>query len=168
MKMESVEDLMFVGMTYVLDFEERIGDEAGKMAKASTDPELKEMFEKTVTKSKEYARRVEAAFVKIGRKKDTNKNHIAIAMIDEADNMISNTEASAVRDAALIVAANQQQMYRVASYGSLKSYAKTIGKTDAIAELEQSLEDSKNGDEKFTAIAESRVNRQAASSRAAA
>ena len=162
MKMESVEDLMYVGMTYVLDFEERIAGQAQKMAKAASDPELKELFEKTESKSKQYAGRLEASFEKIGRKKDTNKNHIAIAMIDEAENMISNTEPSAVRDAALIVAANQQQMYRVASYGSLKSYAKTIGKPDAFAELDESLDDSKNGDEKFTHIGEQRVNQQAA------
>ena len=168
MKMESVEDLMYVGLTYVLDFEQRIADEAEKMAKAASDPELKELFQKTISKSKEYAERVEAAFEKIGRKQDTNKNHIAIAMIDEVENMISNTEPSSVRDAALIVAANQQQMYRVASYGSLKSYAKTIGKADAIAELDRSLEDSKSGDEKFTAIAEARVNQQAAGANVAA
>ena len=84
-------------------------------------------------------------------------------MIDEVDNMISNTDPGAVRDAALIVAANQQQMFRVASYGSLKSYAKILGKNDAVQELEQSLEDSKNGDEKFTAIAESRINQKAVS-----
>ena len=168
MKMESVEDLMFVGMTYTLDFEERVGAEAKKMAEASSDPELKELFEKTVTKSEEYAARLEAAFEKIGREKDTNKNHIAIAMIDEVENMISNTEPSAVRDAALIVAANQQQLYRVASYGSLKTYAKVIGKSDAVADLEGTVEDSKNGDQKFTAIGESRVNQQAASAQVAA
>lgn len=168
MKMESIEDLMYTGMTYTLDFEDRIGDEAQKMAKASSDPELKELFEKTVTKSKQYAERLEAVFQKLGKEKDTNKNHIAVAMIDEVENMISNTDASAVRDAALIVAANQQQAYRVASYGSLKSYAKLIGKSDAVAELDRSVEDSKDGDKKFTAIGESRVNQQAAHANVAA
>lgn len=168
MKMESVEDLMYTGMTYTLDFEERVGQEAAKMAKASTDPGLKEAFEKTVTKSEEYAKRLEGVFGKLGKKKDTNKNHIAVAMIDEVENMIANTEPSAVRDAALIVAANQQQMFRVANYGSLKSYAKLIGKSDAVAELDRSLEDSKSGDEKFTSIAESRVNQLAAHAHAGA
>ena len=167
MKMESIQDLMYTGMTYALDFEERIGAQAEKMAKASTDSELKELFGKTTTKSKEYAERLDSVFQKLGKKKDTNKNHIAVAMIDEVENMISNTDASAVRDAALIVAANQQQMYRVATYGCLKTYAKLIGKADAVTELDQSLEDSKNGDEKFTAIGESRVNREAAHAGAA-
>ena len=76
--------------------------------------------------------------------------------------MIETTEASAVRDAALIAAANQQQLFRVASYGSLMSYAKVIGKSEAVALLGENLSDSKGGDEKLTRIAETQVNEQAA------
>ncbi len=162
MKMQSIDDLLYTGMTYVLDFEQQISKEAGKMAQAATDPEVKEMFSKSVTQGEKYAERVQAAFGKIGAKPDTNDNHIAKAMINEVENMISNTDPSPVRDAALIVAFNQQQAYRVSSYGSLSSYAKTLGKTDAVQELEQSLNESKQGDEKLTNIAESRINKQAA------
>ena len=161
MKMQSIDDLLYTGMTYVLDFEQQISKEAGKMAQAATDPEVKEMFQKSVTQGQKYAERIQAAFSKIGAKPDTNDNHIAKAMINEVENMISNTDASAVRDAALIVAFNQQQAYRVASYGSLSSYAKVINKQDAVSELQRSLDESKQGDEKVTSIAESRINKQA-------
>ncbi len=43
MKMQSVEDLMYVGLTYALDFEERIGANARKMAEPSTDVESQHM-----------------------------------------------------------------------------------------------------------------------------
>ena len=76
--------------------------------------------------------------------------------------MISNTEKGAVRDAALIVAFNQQQAYRVASYGSLRTYAELIGKSDAVSSLQQSLEEAKAGDDKLTQIAEQKINKQAA------
>lgn len=162
MKMQSINDLLYTGMTYVLDFEQRISKEAGKMAEASTDPQLKEMFEKSVTQGNKYAARIEAAFGKLGAKPDTNKNHVAVAMIDEVEGMISSTDATPVRDAALITAANQQQLYRVASYGSLRSYAKLIGKEDAVSDLQQNLDECKAGDEKLTAIGEQSVNPKAA------
>ena len=76
--------------------------------------------------------------------------------------MIQNTEAGPVRDAALIVAANQQQLYRVAAYGSLETYARLLGKGDAGQSLQQNLEDSKGGDAKLTKIAEGKVNGEAA------
>ena len=158
MKMQSIEDLMFTGMTYTLDFEQRMTAQAGKMAEAASDPQVKDIFEKTTTQGSKYAERIEQIFPKLGREKDTNKNQVAIAMIDEVENMISNTDAGPVRDAALIVAFNQQQAYRVANYGSLRSYAGLLGKQDAVSDLQLSVEESKAGDDKLTQIAEQSVN----------
>ncbi len=167
MKMQSVEDLLVTGLSYVLDFEEQVSKEAAKMAQASSNPELKETFEKSVTKGNEYGQKVEQAFSRLGKTVERNDNHIAKAMIEEVENMISNTDVSPVRDAALIVAANQIQLYRVAVYGSLATYADLIGKKDAAQGLNQNLEDSKGGDAKLTAIAEQQVNREAVSAVAA-
>lgn len=168
MKVQNIEDLMYVGMTYVLDAEHQLSQEAAKMAEASSDPEVKDVFQKTVTQGQKYAERVQSAFQKLGKSADTNQNHIATAMVNEVENMISNTEKGPVRDAALIVAFNQQQAYRVASYGSLSHYAELLGKPEAVAELQQSLEEAKAGDEKLTQIAEQKVNKQAAQQPAAA
>ncbi len=162
MKMQSIQDLMLTGMSYVLDAEQQLSKEAAKMAEASEDPQVKEMFQKSVTQGEKYAERVQAAFGKLGKPVKTEDNHITDAMVKEVEGMISSTDKGAVRDAALIVAFNQQQAYRVASYGSLASYAKLIGKQDAVADLQQSLEESKAGDEKLTNIGEQRVNKKAA------
>ena len=164
MKIASVEQLMTTAMTYVLDMEEKIAQAAPKWADAASDPDLKELFSKTATKSKEYAGRVEQAFGKLGEKVQRNENHVTVAMLHEVEGMIQNTDAGPIRDSALIVAANQQQLFRVASYGSLESYAKVIGKTDAIKDVQSSLEDSKNGDKKFTELAENKINQEAAKS----
>ncbi|MGI4757573.1 MAG: ferritin-like domain-containing protein [Janthinobacterium lividum] len=162
MKIQSVQQLMTTALTYVLDLEEKIGSAAPQMAEASSNPELKELFSKTATKSKEYAGKVEEAFGKLGEQVQRNNNHIVNAMITEVLEMIKNTDPGPVRDSALIVAANQQQLFRVASYGSLESYAKVIGKQDAAKGLTESLEDSKGGDKKFTELAESTINQEAA------
>ena len=162
MTMKNMHDLLVTGLTYTLDFEERIGKHAGDMAKACSSSDLKELFGKTESKSKEYAQRIERTFEKLGAPVKRNENHIAKAMLDEVHNMIQNTDSGPVRDAALITAANQQQLYRVANYGSMESYAKLLGKQDAMKGLTENLEDSKNGDGKFTQIGEGGVNQQAA------
>ena len=162
MKMQSIQQLMTTGLTYVLDFEEQVAKAAPEMAKAISNPELKELFSKTESKSKEYASRVEQVFGKLGEQVQRNDNHIAKAMITEVQNMIENTDPGPVRDAALIVAANQQQLYRVSSYGSMETYAKVIGKSDAATGLTENLNDSKAGDSKFTELAKQKINQQAA------
>jgi ferritin-like metal-binding protein YciE len=161
MKARNIQDLLTIGLTYILDFEDQIAREAPKMAEAAQNPELKEAFQKTASKSHEYAQKVEQTFQKLGKTAERNDNHIAKAMINEVRGMIDNTEQGPVRDAALIVAANQQQMFRVASYGSMTHYAELLGKKDAAQGLEENLKDSKAGDEKLTAIGEQKVNPQA-------
>ena len=64
MKAQNVEDLMYIGMTYILDFEQKISQAAGKMAEATTEPEVKEIFQKTTTQSQKYAERLQASFKK--------------------------------------------------------------------------------------------------------
>lgn len=162
MKMQNIEDLLYIGMTYALDAEQKLSKAAGKMADAADDSEVKEMFQKSVTQSEKYGERIQSAFQKLGKGSETNDNHIVKAMITEVENMVSNSEKGAVRDAALVVAFNQQQAYRVATYGSLRTYAELIGKADAVSELQQSLDEAKTGDEKLTQIAEQRINKQAA------
>lgn len=162
MKIQSVQQLLTTAMTYVLDMEEKIAEAAPKWANAASDPQLKELFGKTGSMSKQYAQRVEQAFGKLGEQVHRENNHVTEAMLHEVEGMIQNTDSGPIRDSALIVAANQQQLFRVASYGSLASYAKVIGKQDAVSGVQQSLEDSKNGDKKFTELAESKINQQAA------
>ena len=162
MKIQSVQQLLTTAMTYVLDLEEKLTEAAPTMADAASDPELKELFGKTATKSEEYGTRIEEAIRKLGVEVQRNDNHIVDAMIKEVQEMINNTDPGPIRDAALIVAANQQQLFRAASYGSLESYAQAIGKQDAVTEISKTLEESKNGDKKFTELAESKINQQAA------
>lgn len=161
MEMKSVQDLLIIGMTYSLDAENQLSKEAGKMAKASNNSDVKEMFEKGSTQGEKYAERLKPAFQKLGKSPETGKNNIAKAMIDEVEDLISGSKPGPLRDAALVAAFNQQQAYRVASYGSLKTYAKLIGKEDAFADLQLSLDEAKAGDEKLTQIAQQTVNKQA-------
>lgn len=160
--MRSIDDLLYVGLTYVQNFEQQIAENAPKMAQACSNPQLRDAFSKTESKSREYAQRIEQVFGHLGKQPKNEDNPIAKAMINEVNNMIANTEPSAVRDAALIVAANQQQAYRIASYGSLNQYAGLIGKAEAVKALQDSLQDSKNGDDKFNNIGETQVNQDAA------
>ncbi len=157
-KIQSVNDLMITGLTYTLDFEQKASKAAKTMADAAQDPQAKEVFEQSVQKSQQYAQRIEQVFQKIGAPVKTNDNQIAEAMITEVQNMIKNTNEGPVRDAALIVAANQMQHYRVSDYGSLATYADLLEKSDAAQGLKQNLDDSKGGDEKLTRIAEQTVN----------
>jgi ferritin-like metal-binding protein YciE len=68
----------------------------------------------------------------------------------------------AVKDAALIAAAQKVEHYEIASYGSARTWAQDTGQ-DQVAELLQAtLDEEAETDRKLSQLAETLVNRQAA------
>ncbi|HVF97090.1 MAG TPA: DUF892 family protein, partial [Flavisolibacter sp.] len=65
-------------------------------------------------------------------------------------------------DVALIMAAQKVEHYEIASYGSLRQLAITLGFTEAANLLQETLDEEKQTDLLLTDIAENSVNYQAA------
>jgi ferritin-like metal-binding protein YciE len=83
-------------------------------------------------------------------------------LVEEGKGMLEETEdGSLTRDAALISSAQKIEHYEIASYGTLRTLANTIGLPEAAAILSEILEEEKNTDVKLTQIAESFVNEAA-------
>lgn len=168
MAKQSLEDLFVTGLQYVYDAEKQLVEALPKMAQASSTPQLREAFEQHLKETQEHARRAEQIFKALGKQAESKPNTVVQAMRQEADKMIQSIDQSPVRDAALIVAGNQVEHYEMAAYGSLLNFAKQLGKQECVQPLQQTLEEEKEADAKLTQIAESQVNKQAASGTASA
>lgn len=66
---------------------------------------------------------------------------------------MENTEEWAMRDAAIISAAQKVEHYEIASYGTLQQFAETLGLDEVVDLLEQTLVDEKACDENLTELA---------------
>jgi ferritin-like metal-binding protein YciE len=69
-----------------------------------------------------------------------------------------------LRDAGLIAAANRVEHYEIAAYGSARTFAEILGLPEAVALLNQTLQEEKKADQKLTHLAESMINDQALTS----
>jgi len=69
----------------------------------------------------------------------------------------------AVLDAALIGAAQRVEHYEIAAYGTVIAFAQTLGESDHISLLEETLSEEKETDQKLTELAK-QINEQAAGS----
>jgi len=67
-----------------------------------------------------------------------------------------------VLDAGLISAAQRVEHYEIAGYGSVRTYAETLGERDAATLLQQTLDEEGAADRRLTQLAESVINAQAA------
>jgi len=85
-------------------------------------------------------------------------------IIEEADEIVSEVDDKDVLDAAIVAAAQAVEHYEITRYGTLIAWAHQMGRDDAAAILQKTLEEEKAADRKLTSVAESKVNRQAAAS----
>jgi ferritin-like metal-binding protein YciE len=82
-------------------------------------------------------------------------------LVKEGEEIMKGTEKGPQRDAGIISAAQKVEHYEIASYGTLKMFATTLGLDDAAAILQDILEEEKTADETLTEVAVSSVNVEA-------
>lgn len=134
-----------------------------KMQKAATSPELAAAFEKHRNETQEHVTRLEQVFELVGEKPAAKTCDAMKGLIEEASSILEDTEkGTMVRDAGLILAAQQVEHYEIATYGTLRTFAECMGHSEAADLLNQTLENEKATDQALTQAAESSINEQAA------
>ncbi|MDQ3046925.1 MAG: ferritin-like domain-containing protein [Bacteroidota bacterium] len=133
------------------------------MFSKASSKELKETVEIHFAETKIQVQSLEKVFVLIGMEPKTKKCEAMVGLLNEAESIMRETEKGAMRDAGIISAAQKVEHYEIACYGILRSFANTMGLTEAASIFHEILEQEKETDEKLTLIAESTINSLAAS-----
>jgi ferritin-like metal-binding protein YciE len=133
-----------------------------KMIKKAQTRQLKSALEKHLAVTERQVKRVEDVFASIDEKAVAKKCEAMAGLTKEAEEIMKETDEGMVRDAAIISAAQKVEHYEIASYGTLRAFAKTLGLDKAAKLLEQTLNEEKDADESLTQIAEAFINVEAA------
>jgi len=134
-----------------------------KMAKMASSENLINTINDHLSVTQEQVARLEEVFKLIGEKASAKKCDAMEGLIKEGENIMEETQAGPVRDAGIIGASQKIEHYEIASYGTLAAYAKTLEEDEALALLEQTLEEEKEADSLLTEVAYNNINFEAAS-----
>ncbi len=132
-----------------------------KMIKNATSEELVEALKNHLEETMQQVDRVEEVFEILGKNATAKKCEAMAGLIKEAEQIMEDCEEGAMCDAGIIFAAQKVEHYEIASYGTLRQFAETLGLTDVAELLAQTLEEEKAADKKLTEIAVSGVNLRA-------
>jgi len=160
MKVESIEDLFLDELKDLYSAEKQITKALPKLVKAASTQELSAAFDSHLQETKGHVERLEEIFQKLGKRGAGKTCEGMKGVLEEGSEVIQEIEKGPVRDAGLIAAAQRVEHYEIAGYGSVRSFAQLLGKTDIVELLEETLEEEKAADEKLTKISES-VNHEA-------
>ena len=132
-----------------------------KMIKNATSEELISALEEHLEVTKGHVERCEQAFEILGKPARAKKCEAMAGLTKEAEEIMESTAEGVVRDAGIISAAQKVEHYEIASYGTLCSFARTLGENEVADLLEQTLNEEKEADQTLTGIAESSINIEA-------
>jgi ferritin-like metal-binding protein YciE len=164
----SLNDLFTNQIEDLYDAENRLTKALPKMADAAMSANLKQAFQSHLAETEGHVSRLETIFRQIGTQPNRETCQAMKGLISEGEEMIDATGDSAVKDAALIAAAQRVEHYEISGYGTARTIAQQLGFGEAASLLQKTLDEEKAADQKLTRIAESSVNVQANVKRAAA
>jgi ferritin-like metal-binding protein YciE len=125
-----------------------------KMAEAASSDDLRLGFEAHLKQTQEHVSRLEKIFKEMGESSTGKKCKGMEGLIEEGKGMIEEGPEPEELNAGLIAAAQRVEHYEIAGYGCVRTYAKLLGQTSAVALLEKTLTEEKETDSKLTQLAE--------------
>lgn len=159
---QTLDDLFVHTLRDIYYAENQIMKAIPKIISKVTTAALKQGFETHLLETRGQIQRLEQVFKLHG----TDIKGVDCPAIDgilaETNEIIGEIDDKSVLDAALAAGAQAIEHYEITRYGSLVAWAKTLGRADCAALLQQNLEEEVATDRKLTTLAESILNPQAA------
>jgi len=133
-----------------------------KLAKASTNPQLRQAFEAHLEETRGHVERLEQVFESLDERVRGKHCDGIAGIIDEGKSVMGEDFDETTMDACLIASGQRAEHYEMAAYGTLVAWAQAMGHTDAARLLQQTLDEEKAADKKLSALAEGGINKSAA------
>ena len=158
---DQLKDFMIDGMKDLYWAEKQLVKALPKMQKNATSKNLKTAIDGHLQETKNQVKRLEEAFKALKEKAEAVKCDAMDGLLKEAEGIMEETEPGAVRDAAIIAAAQKVEHYEIASYGTIATYAKLLNKKDVLNLMLETLNEEKTCDKDLTKLAKKEINLKA-------
>jgi ferritin-like metal-binding protein YciE len=125
---------------------------------AAANTDLRALLHRHAEQTATQAERLDRVLRSIGGSPRRRKSDAVAAFEQEVRALVRSRMSADVRDAWIIATVQRIEHLEIASYGSARAFAATLGYTYAAQLLQQSLDEEKAMDEQLTALAEHFVN----------
>lgn len=151
--MEELHELLVDGLRDLYDAEKQLVKALPKMAKALTSPELKESFNAHLEQTRNHVTRAEQCLELLGEKPKGKPCKAMKGLVEEAQEHLQEHEKGELLDQVLVAAAQKVEHYEIASYGTAKAIAKSLGNKEALNIIQETLREEEGQDKQLTVIA---------------
>ena len=163
MHLKSLQDLYMAELQDLYDAEGQLVEALPKMAETASNRELTKAFKEHLKQTKGQVKRLEKVFKNLGTAAKGKTCKGMKGLIAEGREMLKARGDDDTRDAALISAAQRVEHYEIAAYGTVVAYARSLGRSEDVKLLEETLNEEKQADQLLNRIALNTVNPEALS-----
>jgi len=161
MKLKDLHSLFVHELKDLYSAEKQLARALPKMAKAATSEDLRHAFEQHLEETETHIERLDEVFETLEVSPRGPKCVAMEGLIEEGKKLLEEEAEPHVLDAALICAAQRVEHYEIAGYGCVRALAEQLGMTDLAAELQETLDEEKETNDKLTQLALGHVNEEA-------
>ncbi|RYY16478.1 MAG: ferritin-like domain-containing protein [Alphaproteobacteria bacterium] len=154
-KQKTLQDAFYETLKDVYYAEKQSVRALKKSAKSAEHEELKQAFETHAEESAIQVERLQQVFEIIGKPARAKTCEAMQGLTSEMEEDLEDFGDSPAADAVLVGCAQAVEHYEIARYGLLKSWAGKLGYDEAVALLDETLEEEKATDALLTQIADS-------------
>lgn len=159
---KQLDDLFLDTLKDIYFAERQILKALPKMAKAAMSADLKAGFEKHHAETEVHVERLEKVFELLGKAPRGKTCDAILGIIEEGKEIMDEYKGTQALDAGLVSAAQAVEHYEIARYGTLATWAKQLGHTEALDLFLTTLNEEEATDQTLTKLAKSSVNLKAA------
>jgi len=157
----TLRDLYAAELHDLMNAEKQIVAELPIMASRATSVRLRRAFEDHHAETRVQIERLRLLLQQLNEPPRGVPSGAIAALIEDSRRRLDETERGETLDAALIGAAQRIEHYEIASYGTARSYAESLGDYDAVRILQQTLDEEGHTDHVLTKLAERGINQAA-------
>lgn len=156
---DSLTELYNTELHKALDLEETIVKSLPLMIEKATDTQLKQGLQSHLQESEQHVERVTQLLASFDDS-DSKTCKVIHTLVSEGSDTMTDVTDPDVRDIAIIGAAQQIEHHEIAVYGTLKAWARILGRTGDVSVIELIERDEKHADQLLSEISD-RVNSEA-------
>src|SRR2546423_6395775 len=158
MKLDTLQRLYISELRDLYNAENQLLKALPKMAKGASSDELKEAFETHLEQTETHVERLEEIFKELDESAKGKTCKAMKGLVEEGSEILEEEGEESVLDAGIIVAAQKVEHYEIASYGSVRTFARLLGEKKAEELLQATLDEESEANELLTGLAESIVH----------
>ncbi|MGE3177414.1 MAG: ferritin-like domain-containing protein [Vicinamibacterales bacterium] len=167
-RVDSLEQLLYYGLSDIYEAEQQLLPALERMCRRAWDHQLEKAFAQHHLETEGHIDRLHRVFRSIDMRPRRTRSSSITGLIEDGERLLARSVDREVSDAWMIATAQRVEHVEIATYGTLRTYAHTLGFTFAAQLLQQTLEEERAADEKLTRLAERFINPQTIRRRASA